>query len=507
MSLRPIQNIWAGPDTPVLPFERPAGEVRAAMDQARAAQPAWRAQPVRHRLQVICAVRERLAQCGLALARTSAEARRRPVAEALVAEVIPLAEACRFLERRAARLLEPRRLGRTGRPVWLAGVSGEIRREPHGLVLIIGPGNYPLFLPGVQAMQALAAGNAVVLKPGRGGRAAAQAWRALFIEAGLDPHLFAVLPESVEAAQAALAERPDKTIFTGGAAVGRELLATLAAHGTPAVMELSGCDAVIVRADADLALAAKAIAFGLTLNDGATCLAPKRAFIHRSVLELFRASLIAALEARTGGRPISRAISPDAASAWQDALARGACPVWGSLEALPAVLADLPRDARLIREDYFLPILTLTAVAGDCEAIALANDGPYGLGASVFSRDESAARAVAGAIRAGLVTINDVIIPSADARLPFGGVGQSGFGSTRGAEGLLEMTVPKAVTVSRARFRPAFEPSRPGEEFVFDAYLRLAHARGWRTRFQAWRDLFRRLSPTRRSPAGKTDLE
>ena len=199
------------------------------------------------------------------------------------AEVLPLAEACRFLEREAGKLLKPRRLGRRGLPLWLAGVCSEIQREPFGVVLIIGPGNYPLLLPGVQLIQALVAGNAVWLKPGGGGTEAARALCDLIVRAGFDPQLVALLPESAEAARAAIAARPDKVLFTGSAATGEKILAQLAPHLIPATMELSGCDAVIVRADADLDLAVKALVFGLRLNNGATCMSPQRVFVARSI--------------------------------------------------------------------------------------------------------------------------------------------------------------------------------------------------------------------------------
>ena len=145
----------------------------------------------------------------------------------MTAEVLPLAEACRFLEREAGKVLAARRLGRRGRPLWLAGVRSEIHREPLGVILIIGPGNYPLLLPGVQLIQALAAGNAVLLKPGIGGTAAPRRRCAeLVVRAGFDPQLVALLPESSEAARCAIAARPDKVLFTGSAATGEKILAT-----------------------------------------------------------------------------------------------------------------------------------------------------------------------------------------------------------------------------------------------------------------------------------------
>ncbi len=215
--------------------------------------------PLGNRLQRIRVLRALIAEHALELAESSAAARRRPNSEALVAEVTPLAEACRFLEQNAKALLAPRQFGRRGRPLWLAGITSEIRREPWGVVLVIGPGNYPLLLPGVQIVQALVAGNAVVLKPGVGGMAAARCLHRMIELAGIDPRLVGILPEAAEAARMAIAARPDKVLFTGSASVGEKVLFQVAPQLTPATMELSGCDAVIVRADADLDLVVKAL--------------------------------------------------------------------------------------------------------------------------------------------------------------------------------------------------------------------------------------------------------
>ena len=149
--------------------------IPAAMSAARVAQARWASTPLATRLALVRELRHLLAENAGQLAEASASARHRPALESLTAEVLPLAEACRLLEREAESILATRRLGRRALPLWLAGVRREIRREPLGVVLIIGPGNYPLLLPGVQLIQALAAGNAVLLKPGVGGTAAP--WR------------------------------------------------------------------------------------------------------------------------------------------------------------------------------------------------------------------------------------------------------------------------------------------------------------------------------------------
>jgi acyl-CoA reductase-like NAD-dependent aldehyde dehydrogenase len=480
--------------------------VARAMAAARAAQSRWSCTPLARRLELIRELRRLIAEHAPQLAEASASARQRPALESLTAEVLPLAAACRFLEREAGRVLAVRRLGNRGRPIWLAGVRSEIHREPLGVILIIGPGNYPLLLPGVQLVQALAAGNAVLLKPGIGGTPAAHALTELVVRAGFDSQLVALLPESSEAARCAIRAHPDKVLFTGSAATGETILGELAPHLIPATMELSGCDAVLVRADADLDLVVRALAFGLRLNAGATCMSPKRVLVHRSIATELEGRLAQNLcrsrgnESRPFHSPglLTPAVTERLRPVLDDALARGAHLIAGEINddgsvTIPLVLGGVSPSAPLLREDIFAPVLALVTVADDHEAVFRANDCPFALTASIFSRDESAARLLAARINTGAVTINDLIIPTADARLPFSGRGRSGFGVTRGAEGLLELTAPKVVTVSRGKFRPAFDFPQPGDEALFNAYFRLAHGCGLKSRWAALVSLIRSI--------------
>lgn len=490
--------------------------VARAMSAARSAQTRWAQRPVKQRLGFLRELRRLIAENAHELAAASAMERSRPVVESLTAEVLPLAEACRFLERNAEKILRRRRLGRKHRPLWLAGVRSEIVREPFGVVLVIGPGNYPLFLPGVQVLQALVAGNAVVLKPGVGGSASARALLNLIARAGLPAEMVSLLPESPEAARAAILAGPDKVVFTGSAATGQKILAQLASQLIPATMELSGCDAAIVRADADLDLATRALAFGLRLNDGATCISPKRVFVARSVATELEGRLSHWLDAdasrgwqvRTPIAPVQGlgtfATAERLRPLLEEALALGAHFIAGEIRGdgsvdLPVVLAGVSPRARLLSEDVFAPVLAIVTVADDHEALLRANDCPFALAASVFTRDEVAGRALAGRINAGVVTINDLILPTADARLPFGGHKRSGFGVTRGAEGLLELTRPKVVTVSRSRFRPAFDAPGAGDEVLLEAYLNLTQGRGFKSRCRSLLLLIRTLLARTRS--------
>jgi len=171
--------------------------VKGHLRRARLAQAAWEQTAVRARVEVIRRLRHLIAAQAEVLVATIGDRYGRTPADTLAMEVIPLADACRFLERQAARLLRPRRLGRRGRPLWLAGAEAEIRHEPLGVVLILAPGNYPLFLPGVQLLQALVAGNAALLKPAPGCTAPLAALSELLTDAGLPAELVQLLDENV----------------------------------------------------------------------------------------------------------------------------------------------------------------------------------------------------------------------------------------------------------------------------------------------------------------------
>jgi acyl-CoA reductase-like NAD-dependent aldehyde dehydrogenase len=471
--------------------------VERAIDWARIAQKKWSATPVAARLKIFRRARALIAERAEALAHAANASRRRPLAEILTAEVLPLAEACRFLERDAEKILRPKKIGARGRPLWLGGVASEIHREPLGLILIIGPGNYPLFLPCVQALQALAAGNAVLLKPGLGGSRAACAFAEILAHAGLDKSLCQILPEDAEAASCAIQNGVDKVVLTGSATTGETVLRQCAKNLTPATVELSGCDAVFVRADADLDLVVRALAFGLQLNNSATCIAPRRVFVPRSLATELEGRLAQMFQIGNGIE-VSGFTSPHWSQLAREALAGGAHLLAGQISEndqfhAPIIFAGMKPSMRLVQEDIFAPVLSLITVADDDEALAFAAQCPFALGATIFSRDETAARSLATRVRAGVVVINDLIVPTADPRLPFGGRGRSGFGVTRGAEGLLEMTAPKVVSVRSGKSRRHFDEPHPSDAELFTAYIQAAHTSGWRNRFAAFKKLFSAL--------------
>ncbi len=450
----------------VTPCERPGAA--SVLDAARAAGVAWARVPVPARLALVRRARRLMAREAAALAATV----RRPVADTLVAEVLPLLEAARFLERRAARLLAPRRL-RGGRPLWLLGVSAEIRREALGAVLILAPGNYPLFLPGVQALQAIVAGNAVALKPAPEGVAAAAAFAGVMARAGLPDGVLQLLDAAD--GPAAVAAGFDRIVLTGSAETGARVLAAAAATLTPCTMELSGSDAVFVLPGADLGLVARCLAYGLRLNGGATCIAPRRVFVGRDQAAALEAALLALLPA------VPDAETPPLIAGRLQALLNQAAGMGGRVHRTgpgrPAILADARPDMPLLQQDVFAPWLAILPVASMDQALRDDALCPFALGASVFG-PVAAARAFAGRVRAGSVCINDLIVPTADPRLPFGGGARSGFGRTRGASGLLEFTVEKTISTRRGWFRPHLAVPGEADAGRFATMCRVLHG-GW----------------------------
>ncbi|SMH32121.1 aldehyde dehydrogenase family protein [Azospirillum agricola] len=482
-----LSNNPTSPD--VIPWKNGAG------DPFSSARAAWSGCGTTERLSIVRKIRHRIAADAEDLVRALATRPGRRAAESLSAEILPLAEACRFLEREAVRLLAPRRLGRRGRPVWLFGVAAEVRREPFGTVLIVGPSNYPLLLPGVQALQALAAGNAVLVKPAPGCSAPMDRLAGWLAEAGLPAGLFRVLDESPDAVTDAVAAGIDKLVLTGSAGTGRAVAERLADALVPSTMELSGNDPVFVLPGADAGLVARALAFGLRFNGSATCIAPRRVFVPREMAAGLEEALrgpVAAIPPTAVPAAVRRRLGGLARAAVADG-ARPLGPLPGEADPTmpPLILADARPDMALLREELFAPVLSLVPVRDLDEALEAAARSPYALGASVFG-PEGAARALAGRLDAGAVTVNDLIVPTADPRLPFGGRRASGWGVTRGAEGLLEMTRVKTVSVRRGRSRPHFDPPRDGDAALMLAALRLLHGGGG-ARLGALRRLFQAL--------------
>ncbi len=455
--------------------------VRSQLQTARTSQAAWAAVSLPSRLKILKKLRLLIAADPRTLANTVG---RDNLAETLAAEVLPLLDASRFLETEAGRILKEKTVGPRGRPMWLWGNSVVLRPEPLGVVLIIGPSNYPLMLPGIQLLQAIAAGNAVLVKPAANGSRAMQTLVSMAVSAGLPDGLIQVLPECSEAAIEAIRGGVDKVFLTGSAHTGRAVSRELAESATPSVMELSGCDAVFVLEDADLNLVSECLLFGLTLNNSQTCMAPRRVFASSQqtdeILRLLKSKLATRVpESDRQTASTHRAIS-FAATKIREAIALGAKLVCGSITNAAelsgvAILDHVTSDMSITQADIFAPVLSFIRVESAEQALRENSKCPYALSATIFG-SPSRCQQFALLIPAGCVVINDMIVPTADPRVPFGGRGMSGHGMTRGEAGLLEMTQLKAIVATRRWFKPHLQSPTVADADVMEQLIRLEHA-------------------------------
>ncbi|GBQ91660.1 aldehyde dehydrogenase family protein [Asaia krungthepensis] len=412
--------------------------INGTITALRTTQGAWRLVPLSRRLAILRRFRRRLWKAVPELLGLIPD---HAALDVLTAEVLPLIAASRFLTREAREILSTRSLSLLQRPLWLFGVSSKVKRVPLGVVLILAPGNYPLMLAGVQALQAIIAGNVVALKPAPGRTALLARFVSLLEEAGLPRGVIRLIDE--EAGPAASAAAVDLIVLTGSARTGRAVAQAAAQRMTPTIMELSGSDPVFVLPTASLAIVARALHFGLTLKSGHTCIAPRRVFVPRTLIPALRAEMDTVF-----GGPLTplRSSQIDAV----EELAQRVRDAGGSTTRYMAATIFFlePAQAKLADLDLFAPWLAIIGVDSVAQAIALERDSVHALGASIFG-DEREALTVARSIAAGTICINDVIVPSADPRLPFGGARSSGWGVTRGREGLLSMTRPVSVSVRR----------------------------------------------------------
>ncbi len=447
-------------------------EVDAAVAQAREAAVWWDGLGWSERRIRLLAWKSHLTRYMGRLAQLVHEETGKPLDDATL-EIILAIVHIDWAARHARRVLRPRRV-RSG----LAAINqaSTVEYQPLGVVGVIGPWNYPVFTPIGSIAYALAAGNAVVFKPSEltpaTGTWLVQAFNeALGIFGDVQPVLQLVTgPGST--GEALARSGVAKIAFTGSAPTARKVMAAAADTLTPVLAECGGKDAMLVSADADLEAAADAAAWGAMSNAGQTCIGIERVYVADGVYHSFLerltskvSSLRPGFDSEASYGPMTLPSQPETvAKHVADALAlggrqvRGDGEVGGDPDAVappyvrPVVLTDVPESSAAVTEETFGPTVTVTPVAGLAEAVSFANAGRYGLGSAVFARDRSAAMTAARGLRSGMTSINSVLGFAIVPALPFGGVGESGFGRIHGADGLREFARPKAIT--RQRMRP-----------------------------------------------------
>jgi aldehyde dehydrogenase (NAD+) len=378
-------------------------------------------------------------------------------------ELYPVISELKDALRHLTRWMKPRKVAT---PIGLLGSTSTIVHEPRGVVLIISPWNYPIYLALGPLVSALAAGNCAIIKPSEFTPHTTAFLRKLL--AGLFPEEEVALVEGdVEAATALLALPFDHIFFTGSPAIGKIVMKAAAEHLTSVTLELGGKSPVLVDADAHLPEAARKIAWGKGLNGGQTCVAPDYVLVHERVHDALVAELKRAFEAFYGSGPSTRQASPDLARIINDhhfariqalldaskaQVAFGGDTDPATRYISPTLLTDVPPEAPIMQEEIFGPLLPILKVPDMDAAVAFVNARPKPLALYVFSGSRTRAEALVARTTAGGGCINDTVLHFAHTGLPIGGVNTSGFGKAHGIHGFETFSNARGTLRQRTRF-------------------------------------------------------
>ncbi len=439
-------------------------DVNAAVAKARAAQPAWGATPVEERARIVRSaldvlIRRKNHIIGI-LCREAGKTR----VEAVANEILASCDFLNYWSARAPKDLsdEWRKLHGYMRPLKKLLVS----YRPLGVVGIITPWNGPFVLSLNPTVQALLAGNAVLLKPSEVSPRSGGAAGDILLEAGVPAGVLQILDGDGETGAALVEAGVDEISFTGSVATGRKIAASCARQLIPCTLELGGKDAMIVCGDADLDRAAAGAVFGAVINTGQVCISVERVYVVESAANAFieKATKVAS-QLRWGAPAEAADVGP---LFWDKQLAiverhvseakkAGAkATVGGERDASrkglffkPTVLVDVNHDMAVMKEETFGPVVAIQRVKDEDEAIRLANDSPYGLSGSVWTKDIEKGIRLAKRMTTGSVTINDASIIYGVPEAPFGGRKESGVGQVNGLDGLRRYTQPLPILIHR----------------------------------------------------------
>src|SRR4051812_28511649 len=432
--------------------------------RGRAAQPAWEALGFEGRGLVLRRAQRWLLDNAERVIETIVSETGKAWEDAQAAELAYGASAFGFWAKQAPRYLADERVRSAS--VFVKGKRLVLRYRPLGLIGVIGPWNYPLTNSFGDCIPALAAGNSVILKPSEVTPLTSLLLAEGLRRSGLPADVLQVATGRGATGEAVV-DAVDMVMFTGSTETGRRVMARAARTLTPVALELGGKDPMIVLSDADLERAANAAVYYAMLNTGQTCISVERVYVEAPVYDAFVAKVTAKAHALRHGMPAGPGSVEVGAMTHgpqvdvverhvDDAVARGARVVVGGHREdrpghwfEPTVLVDVDHGMAIMREETFGPTLPIMRVADADEAVRLANDSPYGLGASVFSRDVERGEAVARRLESGSVCVNDALINYNALELPMGGAKASGMGYRHGPGGIRKFTQHQALLVSK----------------------------------------------------------
>jgi acyl-CoA reductase-like NAD-dependent aldehyde dehydrogenase len=465
--------------------------------RGRAAQPAWEALGFEGRSRVLRRAQRWLTENSDRVIETIVSETGKAWEDAHAAEVAYGAQAFGFWAKHAPGYLADERVRSSS--IFVAGKRLVLRYRPLGLVGVIGPWNYPLTNSFGDCIPALAAGNSVILKPSEITPLTSLLLADGLRECGMPEDVFQVATGRGPTGEA-LIDAVDMIMFTGSTETGRRVMARAAQTLTPVALELGGKDPMIVLSDADVERAANAAVYYSMLNSGQTCISIERVYVEAPVYDEFVARVTEKARALRHGLPAGPgSVDVGAMTSGpqvdvverhvEDARAKGARVIVGGRREdrpghwfEPTVLVDVDHDMAIMREETFGPTLPIMKVADADEAVRLANDSPYGLGAAVYSRDVERGEAIARRLESGAVCVNDALLNYYALELPMGGMKASGLGYRHGPGGIRKFTQHQALLVSRFHLKRDVHmyPYRARSSRLLQRGVRLLYGRGRR---------------------------
>jgi len=438
-----------------------ADDVRAAVERARKVQPTWAALGCEERARYLRrAIRVLLAR-EAEFVETIARETGKPEFEVISAELVAACDALEFWAKRARRILAERSV-----PLHLLKTKKlRLVYKPLGVVGIITPWNFPFILALNPTVQALIAGNAVILKPSEVTPGSGRLVEELFRAAGLPEGLVCCATGDGETGAALVEAGVDKICFTGSVRTGRRVAEACGRQLVPCTLELGGKDPMVVCADADLERAANGAVYGAFANAGQVCVSTERVYVAEAVADQFLARVVEKTSRLRQGVGGEADVGP---LCWphqleiveehvEDARRRGACiltggrrnPAYAGLFYEPTVLTEVDHEMLVMREESFGPLMPVMRVRDEEEGLRLANDSSYGLNASIWTRDKRRGIELARAMASGCAVVNDCMITYGIPESPFGGAKQSGLGRVNGELGLKGYCQVQSIVVDR----------------------------------------------------------